>query len=268
MDSKRQEEYPEVSEFIIGTVKSIFKQGAFIELDEYPGKRGMLHLSEISLKWVKNIRDYVKEGQKVVLLVLRTDQSRGHIDLSLRRVNDAQRKEKLQEVKQRQRAVKLVEILAKDVGESKNSVLEKLDSIFLESFDSLYEGLEAVSADPEVIKKFNVPEKWTAPLIELAQKNIKQPYVEIHGYVSLTTNAPTGVEFIKQALKKISENEGDAEITISYLSPPTYKVKVRSSTYKEAEKVLKESVEDCLKYFKKKGGLGDFARERPKPSGQ
>lgn len=95
--------FPKEGEFVLGTVQSLFKQGAFITLDEYKGQRGMLHLSEISLKWVRNIRDYVKEGQKVVLLVLRVDPSRGHIDLSLRRVNEAQKKQKLQDVKQEQR---------------------------------------------------------------------------------------------------------------------------------------------------------------------
>ena len=63
-----KEEYPEQGELVLGTVKSIFNQGAFIDLDEYTGRRGMLHISEITLKWVRNIRDYVKENQKVVLI--------------------------------------------------------------------------------------------------------------------------------------------------------------------------------------------------------
>ena len=106
--------FPEDGELVLGTVDSIFKQGAFISLDEYSDRRGLLHLSEISLKWVRNIRDYLREGQKVVLFVLKVDPSRGHIDLSLRRVNDAKRKEKLQEVKQRQRSQKLFELLAQE----------------------------------------------------------------------------------------------------------------------------------------------------------
>ncbi|HIE33962.1 MAG TPA: S1 RNA-binding domain-containing protein, partial [Candidatus Altiarchaeales archaeon] len=98
-ERKKESRYPEPGELVIATVQNIFKQGAFVTLDEYGNKRGMLHLSEISLKWVRNIRNYVKEGQKVVLLVLRVNPERGHIDLSLRRVSDAQRKAKLQEVK-------------------------------------------------------------------------------------------------------------------------------------------------------------------------
>jgi translation initiation factor 2 subunit 1 len=264
MVSVRKDVYPEAGEFILGTVKEIFKQGAFIELDEYPGKRGMLHLSEISLKWVKNIRDYVKEGQKVVLLVLRTDPSRGHIDLSLRRVNDAQRKEKLQEVKQRQRAVKLLELLAKDVGEPKDRLLEKMEELVLSQHDSLYAGLETISANPEHVKKFDVPAKWSKRLVELAQKNIKQPYVEITGYVSLKSYAPDGVEAIKESLGRIVKYKSDAEITVKYVSPPLYRVNVKSRDYKSAEKALKASIEDCTSLIEKKGGEGVFYRELPK----
>ncbi len=45
---------------------------------------GLLHVSEISSSWIRNIRDFVREGQKMVLKVLRVDLEKGHIDLSLR----------------------------------------------------------------------------------------------------------------------------------------------------------------------------------------
>ena len=235
MTAKRKEEYPEAGEFVIGTVKSIFRQGAFIDLDEYPGKRGMLHLSEISLKWVKNIRDYVKEGQKVVLVVLKTNPSRGHIDLSLRRVADSKRKEKLQEVKQRQRAEKLVEIVATEIGEDKAKMLTTLDELFNEDYESIYLGFEAISSDPAAAKKIGFPEAWEKELIETIKKNIKIPYVQIKGYVSLKSNEPDGVDIISESLKQIVETKGKAEIKVSYTSPPLYRVNVKAKTYKQAE---------------------------------
>jgi len=36
---KPDNRYPEAGEYVIGTVDSIFKQGAFITLDEYNGKK-------------------------------------------------------------------------------------------------------------------------------------------------------------------------------------------------------------------------------------
>lgn len=266
MGSGEDDNYPESGEFVLGTVKSLFKQGAFIDLDEYPGKRGMLHLSEISLKWVKNIRDYVKEGQKVVLVVLQTDPRRGHIDLSLRRVNDSQRKEKLQEVKQRQRSEKLAELLAKEVGESKEKVLTKLEEVILSEYETLYAGLDAISADADVANKLKVPAKWAPALADLAAKNIKQPYVEVTRYVSLTSLAPDGVEQIKKTLKKITDYKTDAEIKVSYTSPPYYRVKVKAKTFKKAEKAVKAATDEGISFIQKNKGSGEFYRERPKSS--
>ncbi len=40
----------------MATVKEVFDQGAYLTLDEYEGKEGMVHISEIASGWVKNIR--------------------------------------------------------------------------------------------------------------------------------------------------------------------------------------------------------------------
>ena len=44
----------------------------------------MVHISELWNQWVKNIHSLISVGQKVVLLVLRVNEERGYVDLSLR----------------------------------------------------------------------------------------------------------------------------------------------------------------------------------------
>ncbi len=260
---KMGDEYPEVGEFVIGTVQSIFKQGAFITLDEYGNKKGMLHLSEISLKWVRNIRDYVREGQKVVLQVLSVNPERGHIDLSLRRVSDAQRKRKLQEVKQRQRADKLLKILADELKVSPDEVDNKIGKKLLKEFDSLYEGLEAIAGDDKIVDRLSLNEKWKSALIDIVKKNIKPPFVYITGYVELRSYEPNGVNIIKESLKKIEnyKTDSDFEIEVGYVSPPIYRVKVRSKDYKSAEKLLRNAIEKGINYIEKNSGIGEFHRK-------
>lgn len=253
--------YPDEGEYIIGTVDNIFKQGAFIKLDEYEGKKGLLHLSEISLKWVRNIHDYVKEGQKVVLLVLRVKPDRGHIDLSLRRVADAKRKEKLQEVKQRQRAEKLFELLAKDLKVKTETLERDIGSKLLDRYETLYKGLEAISADNTVADDLDIKPKWKKKFVELVSKSIKPPYVEITGYAELRSYDPGGVEHVKKALKAMKKEETeDTTVTINYISAPIYSISVRSTDYKTAEKALKDSIEKGITYIKKHNGEGEFHR--------
>jgi len=58
--------------------------GAFCEI--FPGKIGLIHISEISHKFVRNIRDFVKEGQIVKAKVINIDPT-GRITLSLKQVS-------------------------------------------------------------------------------------------------------------------------------------------------------------------------------------
>jgi len=108
--------YPSKGEIVIGTVTRVMDFGAFVSLDEYENKEGLVHISEVAPGWIKDIRDYVKKGQKVVCKVLDVNPKRGHIDLSIKDVNERQRREKIQEWKSEQRAFKWLEIAGEKVG--------------------------------------------------------------------------------------------------------------------------------------------------------
>ncbi len=57
-------EWPEVGDIVVATVTRIVGHGAYVSLDEHNGKEGLLHISEISSRWVRNIRNHVRERQK------------------------------------------------------------------------------------------------------------------------------------------------------------------------------------------------------------
>lgn len=70
---------PEVGRVYSGTVKSIVDFGAFVEI--IPGTDGLLHVSEIAHERVKQVRDYLKEGDVLDVKVLDVDKN-GKIRLS------------------------------------------------------------------------------------------------------------------------------------------------------------------------------------------
>ena len=70
----------EVGSIVTGKVVSITKFGAFVDLD---GKTGMIHVSEIASTYVKEIRDFVTEGQELSVKVLSISPE-GKISLSLK----------------------------------------------------------------------------------------------------------------------------------------------------------------------------------------
>ena len=63
---------PEIGKIYDGVVKSVKDFGAFVEI--FPGKEGLLHISEIDQKRVNNIHDVIKYGMKVKVKLLAIDE--------------------------------------------------------------------------------------------------------------------------------------------------------------------------------------------------
>jgi polyribonucleotide nucleotidyltransferase len=55
----------EIGETYLGTVNRIVDFGAFVEI--FPGVDGLLHISEISDRRVRDVRDELKEGQQIMV---------------------------------------------------------------------------------------------------------------------------------------------------------------------------------------------------------
>lgn len=68
-----------------GTVKSITKYGAFVDIANPENQRlmGMVHISEISHNYVNEIKDFVTEGQTVKVKVISIGEN-GKISLSMK----------------------------------------------------------------------------------------------------------------------------------------------------------------------------------------
>lgn len=73
----------EVGAIVEGEVTGITNFGAFLQLPE--GKVGLIHISEVSNVYVKDVHDFLKERQKVKAKVLSID-ARGKIGLSLKQM--------------------------------------------------------------------------------------------------------------------------------------------------------------------------------------
>lgn len=73
----------EVGAIVEGEVTGITNFGAFVQLPE--GKVGLIHISEVSNVYVKDVHDFLKEHDKVKVKVLSVD-DRGKIGLSIKQL--------------------------------------------------------------------------------------------------------------------------------------------------------------------------------------
>ena len=75
----------EVGEKVTGTVSGITNFGAFIDLGDR--KTGLVHISEVSDSFIKDIKDVLKVGEQVTVKVMSIGDD-GKIGLSIRRAVD------------------------------------------------------------------------------------------------------------------------------------------------------------------------------------
>ncbi|MBN1644951.1 S1 RNA-binding domain-containing protein [Candidatus Woesearchaeota archaeon] len=248
--------FPQEDELVLCTVTAVHYHSVFVTLDEY-GKTGLIHISEIAPGRIRNIRDYVVEGKKVVCKVLKIDQEKGHIDLSLRRVNEKQKRNKLNQIKQEQLAENIVEYAAKQKKKKAEELYNEITSKLFEVYDSLFTAFEEASQDKIKLEDF-FDKKLAAELTEVIKQRIKPREIEISGEITITSNSPNGVEIVKEILKK-AENIPEKPL-IKYKGAGVYIISIKSDDYKKAEKILKEAIEKSSAEAKKQKAEFDFKK--------
>lgn len=261
---RKAKEYPEEGEFVVATVKSIHPYGAFLKLDEYPGKEGFMHISEVASTWVKNIRDYVKEGQKIVAKVIRVDPSKGHIDLSLKRVNQQQRKAKLQEYKRAQKAENLLRMAAEKIGKDFETAWKEVWVPLEEEYGEVYAAFEDAAQNGMDVLRGLIGDEWTEALRPIIEAYVEIPTVTIDAEFEITVPSPNGVEIIKEALIRARDRaneEKEIEVKFSYQGAPRYRIDITAPDYYKAEEVLEDIAEEILRVIKEAGGEATLIRK-------
>lgn len=254
-------EWPDEGELAVCTVTNVKNFGAFVTLDEYENKEGFIHIAEVSSGWIKYIRDYIREGQKVVCKVLKVDREKGHIDLSLKAVNEHQRREKIQEWKNELKAENLLGIVAQRLGKSPEECWEDFGYALLDSFGTLYRAFEESVMDERALEDEGFKGPWVQTFIDVARENIVPPQVTIDGYLEATDACPDGATHIKEALLKAVQEEDGAVVKVQYIGAPRYRIVVRAPDYKSAEEEIQKAAARAIKALTAKGGEAKFHRK-------
>ncbi len=79
----------EVGKIVSGKVTGITNFGAFVQMEG--GKTGLVHISEVALSFVKNINEFLKEGDEVKVKILSVDDN-GKVSLSIKKALEEEQK--------------------------------------------------------------------------------------------------------------------------------------------------------------------------------
>lgn len=72
-----------VGDIVEGKITGIKPFGAFVAIDD--DNQGLVHISEVSHGYVKDINEYLSVGQQIKVKVLSIDEDAGKISLSIRK---------------------------------------------------------------------------------------------------------------------------------------------------------------------------------------
>ncbi len=250
--------YPEVGDLVVASVQRVVDYGAYVKLDEYENVEGLIHISEIASTYVKNIRYHVREGQKLVLKVLRVNTQRGQVDLSLRRVTGREKSEKMLEWKKVKKAESIIKGAAERLKVSDEEV-SKIRAVIYDKFDNPYDSFEeSLDEGEEVFTKLGLSEDWSKALTEVARSKIRLEKAKVTGTIELACNKAAGVEAVRQALrnaKKAKKSRGTT-IRVYTIGAPRYRIEVRSKEITDAQATLNLALDEALIAIKSLGGEG------------
>ena len=84
-------------EIVFGIVTGIEDYGIFVNVDNYSG---LIHISEISENFVRNVHDYANIGDKIRVKVLEVDENKHHLKLSIKEFEKNKTKAKREKIKE------------------------------------------------------------------------------------------------------------------------------------------------------------------------
>lgn len=247
---------PEEGELVVVTVKNVKQNGVYVDFDEYPGIEGFIFIGEIASGWVKNIRSFVRDGQRLICKVMRTKKDGSSLELSLKSVSDERRRDRLQEWKNEQRSNQLLKVLAEKVGWPEEVRDEYREELTL-AYGSLYSSFEEAAMNEASLADAGFEGKWIKEFVEIAIENIIPPFVEIKGSLNLSVNSENGVEIIREALlsaEKYSSEQDEISVMCYYDGAPEYRMVLKAPDFKTAEDLWLEVSKSVVSIIEENDG--------------
>tara|TARA_B110000116_G_scaffold244993_1_gene235787 strand:- start:201 stop:992 length:792 start_codon:yes stop_codon:yes gene_type:complete len=251
------DEWPQEGEIVVCVISEVKKNGAYATIEKYGNKEGFIFVGEIAAGWVKNIRGFVRKGQRVAAKVIKVKKDRQAVELSLKSVSEERRREAMQKWKNENRATQLLGIVGDRVKWSESETSE-MSKELVEVFGDLYTSFEECAIDETALNDSGFKGDWCKVFIELAVENIIPPFVNIRGFFEIQVVSEDGIEVIREALSAAEEAGTDIEeetvVTCHYDGAPRYRIEIKAPDYKSAETAWQAAEASAIPLVESAGG--------------
>ena len=231
--------------------------GAYCKLLEYDNIEVFLPIKEVSSGWIKNIREFIHEGQKVVVKIIFFDKERQTLDVSMKKVTPADSKAKINvyNLEKRLNALFLRSVHQAGLDSQKTELLKLVPAEF-PTFTELFRNAEDNSKEFE---NSALPKKLRDTILSLLETSRKKKKYVVSYVMKLTSYDPkSGATEVRGILTAV-KGKG---IDVRYISAPKYHLTAEGKDYVDAEAKIKSAVEIVTTKLKK--GLFEIEKEKLK----
>ena len=232
---------PQVGEVVLVKIGRVMPYGAYCTLIEY-NTNAYLPIAEVASGWIKNIHEFIKEGQRETAKVIFIDTAKKAIDVSLKKVNANERKVKVNEYNLETRSEQLLKQALTSIGKVQD--FDKTKQKLATNFE-LYTDVVTIAYDKEDDLRALLGNELAHALHETAIKSIKPKIYEVSYRVELKAlNNRGDVGSIRKALEEIEH----LDVEVLYEGAPHYKLSAKGDTYPKAEEKIKSAEAVLGKY--------------------
>lgn len=280
-----KDEYPESDNIVIGKAYKIDDQnGIFFHLLDYMSKEAYMPLRQISVKKVKRVRAFFKEGDIKPILVTKVDIEKGHIDVSNKYLDMAQ--DDIERLEKYEKLIKifhswLLQVINKNEESFCKNISQELWKSVMEStlwnyhISEIYENILDIRTDKKEIKdvfplfytKLEINEIENINICDLEKlKTIINNNINYEINVSiklkLTTWRANSLQYIKEILNNINDKIKSLEFTVKLIiNAPIYEFNLKSNK-KEKIELFYENIDADLNFLLEQYNDIDFNFEK------
>jgi len=217
-------------DLVMCTVDRIVGTTVFVKIED--NGEGTIITSEIAPGRIRNIREYVVPGKKIVCKILRIEGK--HIHLSLRRVTQKEKKELVEKYEHEKSSIAILKRITPDADKKIEKIKQKEASV--------YEFLQKSAEKPENLKPYLKDDEIEKLLAILKEKKEKAA-VSVKQEFWLSSARSDGLSVIKEILSPYKDK-------ISYLAGGRYSLKIIADDYKKANHEIAEILDEIEKKAK------------------
>ncbi len=255
MPESSQRRMPRTGELVIAQVSKIMPFGAYCKLPEYDNLDTFLPIKEVSSGWIKNIHEFIHEGQKLVCKVIFYDVNRQSIDISIKKVTPQESKQKINKFNLERRLNALFFQAIRTTGFEQQK--SDINAQVLQEFGDFTNFVRNAAENTKEFEESKIPKKLKEAIIKLIENSKKKKKYEVSYIMRLSTfNTKSGITELRELIKGIKEKG----VEVQYISAPKYHLSAEGKDFADAESKIKYASDFVTARLSK----GEFEVEKEK----